>query len=90
MPFNSATYHVNKWRRERADNMAMARDAKHMARIADNDKSHAHYARLVLHYVRSARMANTMLRSAIRLKDISIAPLAEFMPGGRYYEESNP
>jgi hypothetical protein len=88
MPFNSKTYHVNKWRRQRADNMAMARDAKQWAE-GSPDVQRTHWLYMVSYYVRCARMANMMLRSAIRYKAIATAPLSAFMPGGRYYEEPN-
>lgn len=73
MPFNSRTYYVNKYRRERDRHMLQARTAP--------DEPSVKFC------VSMARCANNLLRGAIRIKAISEAPYTDFMPGGRFYEE---
>jgi len=87
MPFNSKTYRVNKLRKDRAAYMAKAREAQRRAQHADTPVSRETYTRIASMHARSARMANMLLRSAIKIKAIADAPLTDFMPDGRYYEE---
>jgi hypothetical protein len=89
MPFNSATYNVNKWRRQRSFNMRTAREARRAMQLAESELMRSHYEHRMHAGIRLARLSNMMLRSAIRYKAIKTAPVEAFMPGGRYYEEPN-
>lgn len=67
MSFNSNTYHINKYRREAAAELAKARDVK--ARAATGDAYDWELPRIAT-FVKLARLANHLANSYARLKAI--------------------